>query len=265
MPTEAETSKSRYHVPNLERALTIMETLTKKGQGMGISELCEELGFSKNSVYRITQTLYARGYLLRDEDNKRFSLSRKLLSLGYAAITEKNILEQSLDVMRDIRNEINLSVIIGSLVDHQGVVLGEATGGFPFKLSIDPGTRFELYCSAPGKIFMAHASRKELHTLLDNQSFVRHTPRTITSRQTMMLELQNVRKNGYAIDDSEQFASVKCVSAPIYDSNNSVVAALWITGAIEQVSKDTLPGLIEQVMNGADKISRRLGHKIINE
>ncbi|WP_372808232.1 helix-turn-helix domain-containing protein, partial [Pontiella sp.] len=70
--------ESRYKVPNLERALVIMEHLLNFPQGLSVTELTEQLELSKNSVFRIAMTLLAHGYVVRDEQ-KRFSLSKKLL------------------------------------------------------------------------------------------------------------------------------------------------------------------------------------------
>lgn len=254
---------SKYHVPNLERALVIMEALATKEGGMGISDICEELGFSKNSIYRITQTLFNNGYLYRCEDSKRFTLSRKLLVLGYAAVCEKNILEQSLDIMRELRDEVDVTVLIGSLLDHEGVVLGQAPGGHPFKLTVDPGTRFKLYTGAPGKIFMAFAPEKEQDYLLKMQDFKKITDTTITSTREMRKELEKVKKCGYALDRSEEFSAINCVAAPIFDNNNSVIASIWITGALEQVPTDDLAQLGELVKKYALQISHRLGYDLI--
>lgn len=254
---------SKYHVPNLERALVIMEALANSQGGMGISDICEELGFSKNSIYRITQTLYNNGYLNRSDESKKFTLSRKLLVLGYAAICEQNLLEHSLDIMRELRDEVDVTVLIGSLLDYEGVVLGQAPGGHPFKLTVEPGTRFELYSGAPGKIFMAYAPEKEQDYLLKMQSFKKITDNTITSAREMRAELERVKIQGYALDKNEGFSAINCVAAPIFDNNNSVIAAIWVTGAIDQVPTEDLNKLGELIKEYALRISNRLGYDLI--
>jgi DNA-binding IclR family transcriptional regulator len=68
-------------VPSVERALDILERLRAADRGQTLSELSKALHLPKNAVFRITQTLLARGYLLRDPATMRFELSRQVLDL----------------------------------------------------------------------------------------------------------------------------------------------------------------------------------------
>ena len=72
----APPGKPRYHVPNLDRALRILEFLAAEPKGCGISQIARRLELPKNSVYRIVSTLFARDYLRRDPVAKTFTLSR---------------------------------------------------------------------------------------------------------------------------------------------------------------------------------------------
>ena len=62
--------------PGVERALEILEHLGASAAGLTLSELSAQLGFPKNAVFRITNTLKARGYLARDEKTFRFQIGR---------------------------------------------------------------------------------------------------------------------------------------------------------------------------------------------
>ena len=81
----AEPDLSRYHVPNLKRAILLMEHLASQPGGQGVSELSRALKSPKNSVFRITATLHACGYLTRRADNT-FALGPKLLTLAYTSM-----------------------------------------------------------------------------------------------------------------------------------------------------------------------------------
>ena len=73
MQSQETFKDSRYKVPNLERALVLMEHLLDYPMGRTAAELTEDLEFSKNSVFRITMTLLNHHFLIRDE-TKRFKL-----------------------------------------------------------------------------------------------------------------------------------------------------------------------------------------------
>ena len=88
--------KSEYHVPNLERALTIFQLLSDHGEGLSISDISSKLDYPRNSVFRIVTTLYNFDYLTKDDEYNTFYISLKLLTLGLKALSEPTLVEKSL-------------------------------------------------------------------------------------------------------------------------------------------------------------------------
>ena len=101
----AKNELTDYHVPNLVRAIKIMELLAERSAGLTTAQITEMLHIPRNSVFRITSTLLEYGYLIRDEESKVFQLSKKLLSMGYAALSEESLIEKELEGMRQLRNK----------------------------------------------------------------------------------------------------------------------------------------------------------------
>src|SRR5512136_784659 len=104
---------SAYIIPNLDRALRIMEHLSTRREGGSITEIATALALPKNSVFRIVRTLAAGGYL--DEHDKTWRLSPKILSLGYTAVQSTNLITACLNEMRLLRDEINETIFVGAL------------------------------------------------------------------------------------------------------------------------------------------------------
>lgn len=261
MTEEKETFKdSRYKVPNLERALVIMEHLIGCPQGQTVTELTETLGLSKNSVFRITMTLLGHGYLVRDEQ-KRFSLSKKLLLMGCQSMGENSFIEQSLDIMRLCRDEIRESVFIGTMIEKEGVVIEQVLGSHPFKFSIDSGHRMPIHCSAPCKAMTAYLPENEQKQLMDGYQFKRFNENTITSRKAFDLELTDVVAKGYALDRAEQVHGAHCIGAPVFNQYGYPIAAIWTTGPSDRLPMGDLAKIGGTVRRYADMISRRMGYE----
>src|SRR5271169_1223237 len=91
-------ARSAYIIPNVNRALRVLELLSAKTDGASITEISKDLGLPKNSIFRIVRTLAASGYL--DEHGKSYRLSPKILSLGYAALQNTHLISSCLDEMR---------------------------------------------------------------------------------------------------------------------------------------------------------------------
>lgn len=263
MSEEKETFKnSRYKVPNLERALVIMEYLLDCPGGQTITEITDKLGLSKNSVFRITMTLLGHGYIVRDEQ-KRFSLSKKLLLMGCRSISENSFIEQALDVMRLCRDEIKESIFIGTLIENEGVVIEQVLGSHPFKFSIDSGHRMPLHSSAPCKAMLAYLPESEQNRLLKGYRFKRFNENTILTRKDFDLELQQVKIQGYALDSAEQVHGAHCIGAPIFNQYGYPIAAIWSTGPSDRLPTSQIPVAGKIIRGYADLISRRMGHEAL--
>lgn len=260
MPEQETFKDSRYKVPNLERALVIMEHLLDYPAGRSASELTEDLGFSKNSVFRITMTLLNHHFLIRDE-TKRFKLSKKLLLMGCRSFGETRFIEHALDIMRVCRDEIKESVFIGTLVEHEGVVIEQVLGSHPFKFTIDIGARMPIHCAAPCKAILAYLPASERAPIVKAATFKRYNENTITSRKAYAQELEKVKHCGFALDHAEQIHGAHCVAAPVFNQYGHPIAAIWTTGPSDRIPADYFETLGTIMRKYADDISHRMGHQ----
>ncbi len=257
-PSENNHSE-RYHVPNLERALRIIESLADQTHPRGITEISGELGLPKNSVFRITTTLFNHGYLTRDA-GKQFALSSKLLSLGYAAVGEGHVVEKSIDMMREVRDRVDESVYVGIIEGTEGVVLEQVECHQQLKVVIGIGTRFPLHTAAPAKAILAHMEGPESEALLARLTLTRYTDRTITTIRDFRAELETVRRVGYAVDNGEHNDGFRCVGAAILNQRRRPVAAIWVVGPAFRLKVEDFSRIGPILRQGAMKISQRFGY-----
>lgn len=252
----------RYHIPSLVRALRVVEYLADHPCGATLTAMVTELKLPKNSVFRITTTLMSEGYLVRDEDTMQFRLTRKFLAYGLTAVSEEDLIENALDIMRNLRDETDTTAFLGTLYGAEGVMIEQAPGGHPFKLSVDLGTRFYLHSGAPGKAMLAFLSAERREKLMARMHFKRFNERTITDPDAFRKELAGIRERGYSVDRAEEFEGIHCVGAPVLDYNGDVVASLWISGAEVVLPEEKFEEYGPIVREHALQISRRLGYDV---
>lgn len=250
--------KSPFQVPNLDRGLSVLELLGLHPEGLILSDLCRTLQIPKKSGSRVLSALEQRGFLKKNEKTLAFSLTSKLLMLGCGAISDRNLTEEAIDVMRELRDATGESVSLDALVGDYGVVLERVTTRHPIRLVVDPGTRFELHCTAPGKMLLACLPKQARSLRLTTLPLPQYTPTTITSVDGMRRELETVAQQGYAIDQGEGIAGVFCVSAPILDRSNQTVAALTVSAMVHTLPKQRLNELITAVTQHAERITQKL-------
>ena len=251
---------SNHKVPNLERALIILEYLVAHPRPFGLSELAGELAFPKNSVYRIMNTLRAYGYVDRDEETLRYTVTKKLFSMAYGTIHQKNLMENSMDVMRDLRDEIGETVVISIMDGDEGLVLEQVQGIHSFRFVCDPGTRQVPHTSASCKAVLAFMPDDRRDDIIDAMDFRPYTAKTVTDRGTFEEELETIRRRGYAVDYGEFQDGVHCVAVPVLDRRGHPVAAITVTGPSNRMPASSFEQIGAAAMRHTARISTRNGH-----
>jgi DNA-binding IclR family transcriptional regulator len=251
---------SNRQVPNLERALVILEYLVHHPRGFTLSELSKALDYPKNSVFRIMNTLLSFGYVNRDEGTLEFTLSRKLFAMAYGSIYENNLMENSLDIMRELRDEVGETVVISVMDNGEGLVLEQVQGTHPFRFVCDPGVRQVIHTSASCKAIMAYMDDKERERKLKGMKFKGYTETTITSREKFIEELERAREKGYAVDRGEHLDGVHCVASAILDQHGRSIAAITVTGPANRLPEDQFDRLGSIISEHTARISTRFGY-----
>jgi DNA-binding IclR family transcriptional regulator len=208
-------------------------------------------------------TLQEYGYLARDEETKAVRLSRKLVAMGSRTLAEQDLMAISVDILKKLRDAVKETVLIGTIVEQEFVVLGQVLGSHPFKFSLDLGTRLPLHTAAPGKAILGFLPKEEREEISRKISYTRFNERTLTNVQEFIRELETVSVCGYALDRQEQLSGIHCVAAPVFNRHGYPVAGVWITGPTDRLKAADLPATGALVMEHTKMISARLGHGLL--
>ena len=253
--------KNNYLIPNLDRALTVLEFLSEYGSSCGVTTVADELKIPKNSAFRILYTLTKRGYTEFDEKKKHYRVSGKLLALGHSVVDDSTMLEKAREPLNWLRHITGETSFIGMMVNHLGMVLDQYPSPRPVKFTITIGHQFDLYASAPGKIFAAFQPFEEMMHIVNEINFKPFNERTITNKEDFLKELTEVRVLGYAVDRGEEMESVHCIAAPVFDHKSRLAASVWITAPSFRVKHSQFSQIAVYVMKAASDISKELGYK----
>jgi len=252
-------NKAKYDVPSLKTGFDILEHLSHFPRGRLLTDIVEDFGCPVSSAYRIAMALEDMGLVSRDPETKQIRLTNKMLLTGQRAITETNLLENSLDIMRELRDRVIDTILIGVLDGSEIVVLDQVTGARMFCFVAKLGYRIGAYCSAPGKAILAFLPEKEREKVIDAITFVRYNERTLATKERLRHELSGIIRSGFAFDDSEQFEGVYCIGAPVFDRSGFPVAAIWTTGLMMDFDRKCTHETGAVIRESADHISARLG------
>lgn len=86
-----EVANSRLFNQSLGKAFAVLEAFGIDRRTMNLPELAAITGLSKSAVQRLTYTLENLGYLRKDAQSKKYSLTPYTLGLGMRYITSSNL------------------------------------------------------------------------------------------------------------------------------------------------------------------------------
>lgn len=248
--------------PALDRGLQVLELLVRHHVPLRAVDMVQELGIPKGSLGRILKNLLDRGYIERDERTMTFALTSKLLAMGSSTVSEGHLIEESMDIMRDLRDRTTEMVMLQApLSNVEGVVLNTMPSRHQVRMMVDPGTHFEYHNTAPGKVVLAFSPEKDRERILSCIKLSPATDRTITDMDDLRGEIGETRERGYSLDRGECVEGLQCVSAPVYERNRTLVGALTVSGPSTRLTIPKLRELAPVVIAHADEISRKLGYE----
>lgn len=250
-------SDERYIVPNIARALQILEYLARENSEASIPELTRIFGIPKNSVFRIMKSLEASGFVC--ENARKYNVTPRLLYLGYSGINKKGLVESALDEMKALRDDVNETVMIGNLLGNSIVILEQMPAFEHIKFTTDIGARVAVQASAPGKAIIAFLPEDERNILLNHITFTRYTDNTLPSKNAIQDEIEVVKQDGYSLDRGEEVSGILCVAAPVLDYRNYPIASIWLSGPEKRMKKKGIERIGRAVSEVAGSVSFKFG------
>ncbi|MBO8170451.1 MAG: IclR family transcriptional regulator [Bacillaceae bacterium] len=248
-------------VKSVDRALTIIELLGQKKEGYGVTELAQKIGLHKSSVFRILSTMMHHQVVEQDPGTGKYKLGYRVLDLAFTLLDSMDLRKEALPYLTELEQETNEVVHLVVIDQGQVVYIEKLEGTQTLRMHSRVGHRAPVHCTAVGKAIMAHLPVREINRIIDEQGLPRHTESTITDREQLMAELDQVKQQGFALDLEENEPGITCIGAPIFDHQGRVVAAVSVSGASMRMTEDNMDKIREKLLDIAGKISSRLGYK----
>ncbi|MFC6723540.1 IclR family transcriptional regulator [Halobium palmae] len=258
MERQGERGGSRNRIKAVRTMFRVVDGLREHGQ-MGVSQLAERLEMPKSTVHVYLKTLEDEGYVVNEDGSYRASL--RFLELG-------GDIRQQLSIFQAVRPQVDdLSAETGEVAN-----LGIEEGGQRVLLySSEPsegvfdnspvGQYTHMHRTALGKALLAQLPDARVREILDEHGLPRATENTITDRDELFAEIDEIRERGYSIEDEERRKGIKALAAPIrYDDDPSPVAAVSVSGPKPRIGDVANDELIDAIKNAVNVTELRYKH-----
>jgi DNA-binding IclR family transcriptional regulator len=242
-------------IQTLARGLQIINALADAEDGLSITELAERFAVDKGNMSRFLQTLASYGYAEKAADNRRYYLGPQVIRLSRSLLTRMKLREVAKPFLGELVKATGECAHLAILAQGQALYVDQAESPSALRVTTSVGTLAPLHCTALGKVLLAFANAP-IAEPLDS-----YTIRTITDPAALQRHLDGVRQQGYALDDEEYEAGVRCIAVPIFDYRERCVAAMGISGPTSRLPLETLPRVAVTVQQIGKALSARLSFK----
>lgn len=246
-------------VPAIERALAVLEFLARSKSGFSTSEISRRLGLPKSSTYLIVETLESRGFLQKNRQTGRYHFGLKLISLSRHAIENLDLRDEARPFLRSLMQQTQLIAHMAVLDGTEAMIVEKVEAPGTGRQTSFVGRRLDVHSTAVGKALVAYVSDDELEMIAKLKGFPKRNDNTITSLMALKRELAQVRALGYSLDNEEDEIGARCVGAPVFDANSSLVAAISVAGSVAHIPDERIQDLANLVKLTAAQLSSHLG------
>lgn len=237
-------------IKSLDTTVSVIEALETLDGGT-VTEIANEAELSKSAVHKHLQTLRSHNYIV--QGGTEYRLSFRFLDLGGYVRTqfpEATLIKEKVRELADQTGEV-----AQCMTEEHGmaVVLFRESGTNGVPTRTRPGKRMYLHQTASGKAILSQLERSRVEEILDRHGLPQATSTTITDRESLFEELQEIREQGVAFSYGESTQGLYAVAAPVTDPEGEVLCACVVSGPNHRMKggpmNDEYPNLLLSVVN----------------
>ena len=211
----------------VDKALDVLEWVAKQDDvNPKLTEITAGLGLPKATVHRMLLMLRQRGYVDQDE-RSGYTLGLKCFEMGEHWSRRFNLRTFARPFLEKLNAELAETVQL-AIYDHGDAVYVDKIESPKLVIARpDPSRRAPATVVATGRALLAFQPVGELETQLD-RPMPKYTPFTPSNRDEAAAVLDEVRANGYAVNEQTYRDGICGLAAPIRDSTGGVIASVGV-------------------------------------
>lgn len=252
--------KADYIVQNVDLAFDILFYIAKRNS-IKLRDIEEKFNVSPQTLEKILEILIIRGYIECNKRKKIYTLGIKNFELGQSYLIHGEIRKQARPYLQKLANEFGENVYLAARSNFEIVYIDAFEVQRNVVVKSRVGRLLPMYASASGKIHLSYMDKEDLEEFFKEVTLEKFTENTITDRESLLRELEETRKRGYAVDNEEWEIEVRCISVPVRDYSGDVVAALTLSAPSFRLPFNLLHGKMkDRFLEAAEDLSEKLGY-----
>jgi len=245
-----------------DKLLRILEFLATQTEPVALNVISKSLNMNKSTVLRFLTTLVNNHYLAQEKSTAKYYLTYKICSLGSQVEANNKLSSMVEPYLREISRTVGETACFAINQNDQLVYINVVEApGKTVRAMQRVGHTAPMHSSGIGKLFLTQYSLEQLENLIAIHGLSKFTEYTFTNKDSLLLELDEIKNNGYAIDNEEWEIGTRCIALPVYDYSNSIKFGLSITGPSARLTDEFMKHWKPYLRGEVAKISNLLGYQ----
>lgn len=239
---------------SLLKALHILNLFAREQTELRLRDICTMLQLPASTAHRMLRTLEDMDFIVQNPSNGKYRLGASAFILGTNVRDINEIADTSLPYIARLSTKYNATTHVA--IEQNGHVLCIEKIESPLNTVNTPprGARHQLHLTSLGKCILAFSPPRQQQALIQNIDFSASTASSIISREVLLLELKQIKKQGYAMDRQESSGGLYCFGAPVFGKTNEIAGAISVSLNSNHLPKQAVD-IINDVKRSAHEIS----------
>lgn len=262
MRISEDNTKSAKANQSAEKVLNIIEILSKQNESVRLQDLAKKLDMNASTTLRFLTTLQNKGYVAQEKETLRYYLTFKICSIANNVSSHISLRDIAINYLKELSNiflePVNLCIEEDMVVVYIDVVNGSNQG---LRTMQRIGNVAPMHCTGVGKLMLLNYDNRQIDKLIIKKGLQPFTDFTITTKEALLTELAIIKKQGYAYDNEECEAGVRCIAMPVKDYSGKTVAAISVSGPTFRMTDEYINSKLHYLFEAAMQISMHLGYE----
>lgn len=246
-------------VQSLRRAMAILEIVAESPRGIGLTDISKKVKLHNSTTFHLAKTLVAIGLLRQEPISRHYRIGPRLFGIAAGALDELELLNVAEPILIELAQQSDTTSHIAVRAGDEVIIIGKYDSASTICIAERIGSARPAHATAIGKILLASLSVDELNNFFARTPLTSYTPATIVEERRLRQELDEVRQSGFALDNGEFNAEVRCVASSVCDFHGRVIAAVGISLPVWRVHLNRVGELGASVKRAASRVSGALG------
>ena len=246
-------------IRSVDRAIQILNCFRFERPRLTIEEIMEKTRLAKATTYRLLWTMEKQGLIQYDQ-------KENLYRLGYKCMEYGSIVTENLDLRREAepylyRLQESTGYTILMAMRHQDTFqyISRLDSDDSFQPRSYVGRQRILHYGALGILLMAYLPPEEARRIVETYPLEAHTPNTLVDKEPFMKRLEQIKSQGFYVDQDETFIGFTAVTVPVFGQGGAVPAAIGVAGPSFKVMQE-VERIIQLTRETAHQVSQKLGY-----